>query len=376
MSQTELLSVGTSDAIPEDVYTPDEADLIARIKDVNRRLEALSPDVSAWVRIAGPRALRAIAQTVPPGKLFSVVLQLTPKHGDVFVNYRKGNRREREGAVRALRRDQENFNWELGGQGLSFEAVTGQLSNGNHRSLALQGAKEGTLIHQLCVFGVEEDNAVDTGLARTLGDALSRGGMPNGIRTAAIALRMQAIDANPPQPVNPGTTRKASRLELLSYVENHPEVADAARHTYKVHGIPEYVPGAAAGEILILLRRAASCLPTGDTAWADQFYSSWAGMVSVEEGNPIHALRKKLASRGTLKDPDATRRERHAAPGIDEVVALAMLAWNKWQLNQHVSRLQLAREGVLTSKNFPWPTGYREWASANGITLPKPNPAS
>ena len=258
--------------------------------------------------------------------------------------------------------------WELGGQGLSFEAETGKLSNGNHRSIALQGAREGTLIHQLCVFGVEEDNTVDTGLVRTLGDELSRKGVPNAARTAAIGVRMQAIDTNPPRPLSPGQTGKASRLELLSYVEDHPEVADTARYTYKTDGVPEYVQPAAAGAILILLRRAASALPTGETVWADQFYSSWAGMVSVEEGNPIHALRKRISGRKTLKDPDATRRDRAEAPDTDEVVALAMLAWNKWQLNQHVSRLKLPYGAALSNQNFPWPAGYAEWKKANALT--------
>lgn len=273
--------------------------------------------------------------------------------------------------VRAYRRDQENFNWELGGQGLSFEVDSGRLSNGNHRSLALQGAKEGTLIHQLCVFGVEEDNAVDTGITRTLGDELTREGKPNGPAVAALALRMEAIDHEPAYPVYPAKSRKASRLELLKYINKHPELTDIAKRTKHVEAIPEYVTPMVAGVILLLLRRAASGLTTtGAEVWADQFFDSWTTMVSVESGNPIHELRRIVGKRRTLRETTATRDARRAAPNLDEVIVLAMLAWNKWQQNQHISLLKLPIGGGVNNQNFPWPVGYEEWKRVNAITAP------
>lgn len=344
----------------DETWTASEQQLMSEIERLAKATGACAKRVSAWIDSAGDHALRGIARAVPPGLLFTAALELTPRHGEIFLSHRKPNRRERVVPTQALTRDMANWNWQLNGQTMAFASETGEMEDGSHRSRALASAPQGTCIRQAVAFGVEESETIDTGIVRSLADHLTLGGTANAGLIAALAVRMESVEHD--CFVLAGKTRrKATRQELLAYLEKHPEFAETA---HRASTPPDFTPPSIAATALTLLSRAASGL--GHPDWADLFYESWKTGAYLETGNPILMLTKTIAKRRILRDGDTSRAEKRQAPTADEVLALVMRAWNNWVTHEHVTMLKLPRGGVRDD-NFPLPEGYKQWKKGQGV---------
>ena len=125
---------------------------------------------------------------MPRRKLTLNVERITPAVAEEYLGLTVGNRPARKGRVARYAADVANGDWRMTGEPIKFDS-SGRLIDGHHRLNAVVVA--GKPADFLVARGIDDDANVfiDTGLSRTLGDALHFDGQPtrNASNIAAAA---------------------------------------------------------------------------------------------------------------------------------------------------------------------------------------------
>lgn len=240
---------------------------------------------------------------------------LTPELAQEWLGRNTHNRPLKTRKIEQYARDIEAGRWLLTGESIKF-ATDGRLLDGQNRLHAV--IKADKPIKVLVVRGLRPDaqNVMDTGVARTVGDALAMSGVSNAMRVAASARIAMAVE----QKVPLGTSR-FSNSEVQAWVMDHIDICEA--HTI-LGTDSRLVPLPPAVRVYCAWR-----LMQVDEPAASEFFSQLATGVGTSQGSPILALRRRLA--GTY---GAERRITQT-----EQVTSVFRAWNAWRQGRPLERV-------------------------------------
>ncbi len=254
-----------------------------------------------------------------------------------FLDTRYENERPvRLSKVRAFARDMANDEWHFIGDPIRFDASTGNLTDGQHRLLAVELSNT---VQYFPVIDLPETARahIDTGTARSLGDVLHYGNHMAGRELAAIVRRL-LLYRNGAQGTG-GGTYKPTHAEGLAFVNAHKdEVEQATRVGLKLHNHPLPVAPSAVGAAYFL------CAERNRDQAEDFFHSVITG-TGLHVGDPALAFRAK-ALRWSKKEGG------NLPP--NDVFRFLIQAWNAYRDGARITKLQQPRGG-WNATNVPVP---------------------
>lgn len=266
-------------------------------------------------------------------------LTIDPTAALDMLEANEANRSMRARVVSAYARDMQADRWLTTGETIKF-GRHGELLDGQHRLQAI--ITSGKAQRLLVVRGLDPDARVviDSGAARTGGDALRMAGIGGGNPYAlASAARLLVLWESGRLPTMSSGTRaddRATHQEVVGTVERRPDLLDAvhdATRDYQRIGIPPG-PGAMCRAILADV----------NAHDAEQFWESLAGYSTEGVGDPRATL---LFTIRQMRELGQLRR-----PG--ESVGLVFTAWNAWRDGQKV-RTMSTRDGKGRTLKIPVP---------------------
>lgn len=281
-----------------------------------------------------------------PGKVLDLgdgivvgLVEVTPKVAKNWLKYNRRNRLKSAATENRYERDMAGNRWPFTGDPVRFSDKL-EMLDGQHRCKAIE--KSGTTQTLLVVTGLPTKTQayMDAGRKRNAGQSLSIDETPHS--TAVASLVRLALRWNPSRIWVPerGTELfgefQVSDAEILEFVENHPEVHEAARQGTAV---AHEVAGARASVIGAAFLRA-SMLEEGVFSAAGWFMRLRTG-AGLELGNPVLALRN-----GMMR----TRAEKLANPQIPQLWKIVR-AWNASRADEEMNRVQLS--SAMSNGNFP-----------------------
>jgi hypothetical protein len=252
-------------------------------------------------------------------KIITVVADLTPALARVMLNRNDGNRKISETVVDAYARDVSNASWLLNGEPI-IVAKDGHLNDGQHRCAAV--VKADRAITVLMAFGFDRatQTTLDQGKMRSIGDYLSMRGYTNSLRLGAAAnFALQALKMNR---VNHGGKGRATKSEILEFVETTPEIIAS------VEVCEQRGADAIGGRALIAFIHWMLWKRSGRKN-ADTFINALISGVNLPAKHPI------LYARSRLINERARLRPEHRAE-------LIFKAWNAWRRNVEIQRLEIS----------------------------------
>lgn len=140
-------------------------------------------------------------------------------------------RKLREGHIIKLGTEIENGNWHLTGDALIF--VKGRLANGQHRLHALVLADKACQFIVLRTDDEEVYKVLDSGIGRTVGDAIGNMGITLAKEVAAIAKLVLFYDNDVLTMRGAGGGGRASRItrsHVIDYIEEHQDELEKQAH--------------------------------------------------------------------------------------------------------------------------------------------------
>lgn len=217
--------------------------------------------------------------------------EFTPEKAEDALRFNTNNRGVRRRLVDRLSRDMKNGFWRHTGETIKFSRK-GRLIDGQHRLLAV--VESGTPVWFDVIRGLEDDvqMVIDTGSARTAGDALKMSlGVSNGSGVAAAArLAILARRGNPND-----RTQSTSHSETQEFVAKNPSIIESVLEAsrYKPHiSIRPAALAYAHFEMSLIDREEA------DSFWRDVAYGE-----NLHRNDPAMTLSRHL--RGLSKIPSA-----------------------------------------------------------------------
>lgn len=243
------------------------------------------------------------------------VERVTPDVAQDWLARNTLNRRIRPRVVEGYARDMIAGHWRMSGEAIKF-SKSGQLLDGQHRLQAVVAS--GATVPLLVVRGLEDavQSVMDTGVARTAGDALRlRGDTGNYTRLAAAARLAIAFDAGDVS----ATNMRVTNTEVLDFIDRNPGLVQAC----------ELSSGSWTSAIDIppsLLTYVVWRLLEVDSEACVQFFSKLSELVGLRDGDPILALHSRLRN---------AKKERLRVERGD-YVSLVFRVWNKWARGEKV----------------------------------------
>jgi hypothetical protein len=272
----------------------------------------------------------------PPAPTASV-MTITPEMATAWLECNTRNRKLRWGLVDAIARDITDGNWVLNGETIK-RAPDGAVIDGQHRLTGI--VKAGIPVQSYVIEGLTMDvqDTVDTGAVRKLGDQLTLRGMKQGILLGSIARWAFLWEKGHRSKI--GGNDKPTHSEVLTFLEAHPELHDAAQFANRARQAFSFIRPSVYGMSWWLFTRISE-------ERASEFLEKVTSGENIGAGHPAYALRARFLA--TVK-PDRTneRLTEH------EQLALVSVAWNANREARRLARPQLPRGG-LTPKNFPEP---------------------
>lgn len=259
-------------------------------------------------------------------------MTITPEQAKAILADRNNhNRRVSPNVVARYARDMTNGDWLLNGDAVRF-AADGTLLDGQHRLHAI--AKAGVTIQTVVVWNlpVEAQATMDDGRKRTMANVLELAERPQSAKTVASILRRAILWER--GVVSTGGSAAPSKSEMQRYLDEHPEVVEAAtvaEHIRNSRGIR----CAASTLGLAYYLFAAKSKPM-----ADQFFDSLRTGAGLEETSPILVLRNKLVAEGSTR----------LATEQPEVLGWFIKAWNAHRAGRGIKLLRLK-----ANETFPEP---------------------
>ena len=260
------------------------------------------------------------------------VLAITPDMAYEYLTRNTSNRHIRQEHVDALARDMKAGRWQVTGAPIVFDH-NGVLLDGQHRLCAVIEAD--TVIVMMVVTGVdpEAQDVIDTGIKRTVGDALTIEGkvQHRPAEVAAIARAVLLLDNH----ANGLGQRRPTQAEVLDMARTHSDRFQEAA----------YVSGRAKTAGLrggILYGLAYYYLSAIDADDAERFFDKLITGADVHPGQPVYALRQKL-----IKDAPRPSRQ---AQDIKWSLGYFYKTWNAYRRNKPMITL---RRGA--NEDYPVP---------------------
>ena len=258
----------------------------------------------------------------PP--LVAHVEKVTPQLAEEWIGKNVHNRVIRERPVAAYARDMAAGRWMLSGETIKF-AVDGSLLDGQHRLHAVIRAD--TPVEMLVVRGVEPaaQEVMDSGVARTAGDAIRLRGDTSHYTAVAAAARMCVL-VESGRSIDGGGMR-VTTPEMLEFIDANPALVTAVdmATAYRSHiDIPYSV-----------LSYAVWRLSQVDFDACNLFITRVADKTDLTKGDSILALINRLA--------EIRRNGRRASRS--DYLSLLFRAWNYWRDGRQVTSLPLTTRG-------------------------------
>lgn len=220
------------------------------------------------------------------------------------------NRKLREKAVAEMARDirQGLFNG-LNGETIKF-GEDGQLKDGQHRLAAIVAAN--IPIELAVMYNVNNNSqiTIDMGTRREYHDILHMRGEKDAITLAAIIKQVAARELG----FSPSDGRRISFVQLDRIFERYPEIRTIAVEALRLYRQSKLFPQSVLGLCVWMFSQI-------DEEDASEFIARAVDGQSLEIGNPIYTLRKKLT----------ILREHERAPSAKTVLAFTIIAWNAWR---------------------------------------------
>ncbi|KNX38064.1 hypothetical protein [Luteipulveratus halotolerans] len=251
----------------------------------------------------------------------SGLMTITPAQArDILAERNTRNRTISPIHVAKLARDMAGGNFLNNGDSIRF-ATDGTLLDGQHRLAAC--VKSGATIRVFVVWNLpaEAQATMDDGRKRAMSDVLQLSGQSTHAKTTASILR-RTIMLERGSLTN--TSLSPTKQEMQAYLDQHPEVVDAAvvaDHTRGAKGIR----CAASTLGLAYYLFAAKSRPM-----ADEFFGALRTGAGLEEGSPILVLRNRLSVDGSTR----------LATESPEVLAWFIKAWNAWRQGKSMKILR------------------------------------
>lgn len=240
------------------------------------------------------------------------------------------NRSVKPRRVAQYARDMARGDWHMTGEPIKFTA-DGTMIDGQHRCYAVR--RSGATVPMLVVEGLQPDaqSYMDTGTARTAGDALSLQGEGHAGTLAATARLGLAIDRGQKTGTSAPTP---SHAEVFDWIEANPTVRDAVAYGHSRNG--HDVPFTATTLAYCFFRLSAI-----DAEDATEFLDGMASGANLSLGSPQLAVRDRAFK---------IREEKRPVRNVD-VAAMVIKAWNTWRKGRATKSVLVPQPG----SDVPWP---------------------
>ncbi|HZF88787.1 hypothetical protein [Streptomyces sp.] len=277
------------------------------------------------------------------------VRTVTPDLAQQWLELNTSNRPLSRPTVTHLTRAIQRGEWKLTHQGIAFDEE-GMLVDGQHRLHAV--VKAGRAVEMLVAHGVPRVafTVMDTGRKRTGRDALSLAGEANSNHLAA-ALRGLQLFLTSPDAHWSGGSSQVSNDQLLSILEQHPEMRDAINRGIALHRATRVTVTAASIGWYVTSRERPDI---DQTPWYD-------GLVS---GAGLSAADPRLILRNTMLGMAAGHRHRRKDDSREHLLYY-LKAWNAWVEGRSLKLLRRSpgeRMPKITRKQPPEPDKMPEKA--------------
>lgn len=257
-------------------------------------------------------------------KVNATIEDVKPETAETWLGKNDRNRNVRQRLVLSYARDMESGNWQLTGEAIKFSR-TGRLLDGQHRLHAV--VLSGRTIKLLVVRGLPDrvQDVIDSGAARTAGDALRLRG--EALYSSLAAAARLAILYNEFSNLS-GADLRPTHAEILRFVDENPDIKSATDMAVGFRNAID-VP-------VSVLTVACWVLARVDPDDTHRFFSQLAEKTDLKGGDAVLALLNRLA--------DIRRNGRRASR--NDYLSLIFRAWNYWRGGTKVNTLPLkTRDG-------------------------------
>lgn len=256
------------------------------------------------------------------------LVDVTPAQAAKWLELNGKNRPRRQRVVDVYARDMSTGAWQMTGEPVKF-GLDGSLLDGQHRLAAV--VQSGVTVPMLVIRGLAADSqeVMDSGAKRTAGDALNLRGHTNTMRLSSVARLAIVIEEYGFDAVA-GQQRSVSTSEVTAFVAEHPELADCVAWAGTVYRQLDTSPSAIAYAMWRTLKI--------DADAANDFFADAADGIGLQAGDPVLALRKRLAE---------ARRNRERMP-LAGSLSLIFRAWNARREGRSLHRIPVVgRDGSI-----------------------------
>lgn len=244
------------------------------------------------------------------------------------------NRKLRPIAISRYRSDMIAGRWLFTGDAIRFD-VAGNLLDGQHRLLALEGCPENTRIRFLVItkLPTESQNVMDQGIRRTPGDQLGLHGIKDANVVAAGARLFMAHESGLLFKDAHAQQSSVTTVAIEEWVRTNPDLVEAA-NTIPNHRLAACPPSVSFCAAMLFVDRIG-------VEFATEFFRLLHA--GTGEGHPINTLDRRLRR---IKDSKIKTTPR-------DFLALFIQAMNAWLDDRTVTKFQLPRGAKWTDETFP-----------------------
>lgn len=260
------------------------------------------------------------------------VALVTPELASELLERNTNNRRPKENAIRKYARDMSAGKWDVDASDIKF-ARTGELVDGQNRLLACVRANVPFPTMVRTGLSLDTKVHVDTGVARSLADALKmsgKAGLYSSTVGAAVGLRIryeEVLKAGGNKRDLDTYRRPVSHEEALEFLDRFPEVDEFA---VKAHAVRIIVPSIVPSAILAALSMAATADHKAAHKWAEEIIN-----MEYAPGDPTTSLIAYAAS--VLRLPPGSPGLKGRANAASHLLAMVRV-WNARRTSEDFDR--------------------------------------
>lgn len=273
------------------------------------------------------------------------IVEVTPELAADWLGRKRPNRNIRQRDVEKIARDIKDGRWQFNGDPIRF-GLDGLLDDGQHRLSAVVLADTAVPMLVMRGLAVEARHTVDTGLNRRYYDMLAMAGHADASALAATTRRMWHWDRGLYVLHSASASINPSVQELDDYLEEHNDkLVNAVAWGRTVYKDCHVSPTVFATLAMILPRAKKG-------KRSEEFLSKWISGASLEQGDPILLLRRRLSridQNHSARSEGVTQEDRRG---------FVCQAWNAWTAGKTAATggtLIYRPAGGFTNRNFPVP---------------------
>lgn len=261
------------------------------------------------------------ANPVAPLTPAAQLMEITPWLAKQWLGQNTNNRPKKTHAIAAYARDMAAGKWKINGESIKF-ASNGSLSDGQNRLYACILAN--VPFQSWVMYGLDPSaqDTMDAGVKRSNGDQLALHGVSNANTVSTVSAAWTGW--NDGRWTNSTDTTNAPVLthsEALQFVEDHPEVSEAAQIAQATSKVLRLPPGVIGAAWMILSKI--------DEPMATDFFRKIREGETTGKGDPLVTLIRRAQ---VDRDLDRTAR-----PGPS--FYLIFRAWNAWRRGESLEKL-------------------------------------